>query len=1079
MESLEKHLYDVFKNFQGYERSSSAEYYLSASGIEGVLTTIYHGRIHTVGIDAPLNYSPASCDEINGVLACIAKFKEIVRMDCQELKKPVVSFWKINISGKNPSQRVQQAQENYIWQLMVIFPKNYTNFDEEPLSNTSELVYMIDSSGNNHTLPGLMKFLLKTQISYTRSNGISNTFGGIFPSAIICDALSIKQHENPSQSWLWLIFNTVMLISSRNCNYLNEFSNFDVCRTNKILAIFEDLGINFSKWVKIANFWRTFSSEWLEMIEKAILTELRVKLSSWLIFEDQANFLANNLNINQLCLLVEYKDNNKEDDALQFIYSLRRSQELDSDTFKTPNSIRINQDESLTTPQSVIKVKTNCSFETSSADFIHIVRGGNIFIDKTIFIKAILENSTYKIAILRPRGWGKSVNMSMLQAFLNPQIGESEEFSNLYLFTGERNNANLDNLDNEKCKNIMKIDDGKYRNFAGTIPTILFRFPEILTLNAETSEEIKNEISKTLRKHISSYRQYLKPKISHSSINKDFKKLTLEDLDKIIDQQKIDLPKEMKLFRLYLSDSSKIDIYTALNDLVTMLYMIHGRHVIFIIDDYDSIYKQAAVDAKHEQEIILLLRRMLYPLVYSDDDYIRKIIVTGVYYDLLLTIFPGQFFAPFTVLNELFSDFFGFTESEVDELLEHHLVQDSHANIVEQKKLIKQWYDGYRVGSQKIYNPFSIMCCLWNASLHNVAPLQTYWHNEEDEKIFISVFNTIESHNKIFEIMKAGYLRLDRPIYQDTRIRDNVCVLFLYAGYLTPHENKPNNLVYVVPNKEIKRYFYENLFTAWINKVSKNDNINHFAWVNKYIDCLENKEQLQNLIQTDLLDNISDNSSKNEAFFQTYTGGIALIALEKAPAPKYKFHVEKANQFGKKTDGIFIPIPGESSTIIIHELKKLEVAHKDKVQERADDALWQIYSKKYMDIALSSKESHFRNVIIRGIVFYRSPSKGNWEVFIKEHQFSYHDAVEVDKYFRTADGKILPQYSVLCRDNCRIYSTEMARDKLGGNDIDELIEKIISKDPSLANIDKTYQEETLKRKIDPGAEGIKKFKKGK
>ncbi|CAG9326460.1 unnamed protein product [Blepharisma stoltei] len=327
------------------------------------------------------------------------------------------------------------------------------------------------------------------------------------------------------------------------------------------------------------------------MIQKAILSELHIKLSSWLIFEDQVSFLST-LNITQLCVLSDYQNNNKEDDALQFIDLLRKSQEIEHDIFKTPISSRINRDESPPTPHSVIKVKANCSIDTSCADFKHIVDNGNIYIDKTLFIKAILEDSTYKIAILRPRSWGKSLNMSMLQAFLNPQRGESEEFANLYLFTGG------------ESKKIMKIDDGKYRKFAGKIPTILFQVPEIYPSNAEMYEAIKLTIAVILWEHISSYRQYLEQKISDSSIRVDFKGATIKFfLEKIIDQNQIVLPKEIRLYRLYLSDFSQINICIALNILARMLYMIHNEPVIFIIDDYDSNYKRTAANREFEQKL--------------------------------------------------------------------------------------------------------------------------------------------------------------------------------------------------------------------------------------------------------------------------------------------------------------------------------------------------------------------------------------------------------------------------------------------------------------------------------------------
>ncbi|CAG9326457.1 unnamed protein product [Blepharisma stoltei] len=80
------------------------------------------------------------------------------------------------------------------------------------------------------------------------------------------------------------------------------------------------------------------------------------------------------------------------------------------------------------------------------------------------------------------------------------------------------------------------------------------------------------------------------------------------------------------------------------------------------------------------------------------------------------------------------------------------------------------------------------MNCLSSASVQNIAPLQTYWRNEHDPDLLISVFNTIDPNHKIFEIMKAGYLVLDRPIYDQIRAKDDACVLLLHAGYLTPYE---------------------------------------------------------------------------------------------------------------------------------------------------------------------------------------------------------------------------------------------------------------------------------------------------
>ncbi|CAG9326466.1 unnamed protein product [Blepharisma stoltei] len=127
----------------------------------------------------------------------------------------------------------------------------------------------------------------------------------------------------------------------------------------------------------------------------------------------------------------------------------------------------------------------------------------------------------------------------------------------------------------------------------------------------------------------------------------------------------------MTQFRLYLSDSSKINL-DALRDLAIMLYRIHEKPIILIVEDYD-INITGAADMEQRHKMIRLIIEMLNPLVYRPR-YIEKLIITGVCYDPLIEIFSGAPFAPFTVLNNYFSDFFGFTEYEIDKLLESHLV---------------------------------------------------------------------------------------------------------------------------------------------------------------------------------------------------------------------------------------------------------------------------------------------------------------------------------------------------------------------------------------------------------------------
>ncbi|CAG9313462.1 unnamed protein product [Blepharisma stoltei] len=587
---------------------------------------------------------------------------------------------------------------------MAIIPKDYININGEPLYNLSELVFSIDSSGNNYRLPPLLKYLLCTKFSYKGPDGQSATFGGFFNSYWIFDHHSIKMYKHCLQSCLLSMYNIIMLISTGKSVFLDSFSQFDLNSAYKITALFEDQSIieTLTQNCEIDSW--NFELSWLGRIKDSILNKLKKEMEDWVISEDDTDIILSNLNLNQLCILRDFKEKGKNDMAHKFIQSLKISSLPGHNIFQTPISMKKRLKKSPVTPQSAIRVKNSYLFSTGDRDFKRMIDDKAVYVDKTMFIKAILDDMCLKFAILRPRGWGKTLNLTMLKAFLNPEQDANGQFANLYLLTGGKNNTDLNNLDSTKCLKIMNADNGHYRQFAGCIPTILFTFPGFFWESIPPEilfEAIQVEISKLYQEHTSSYCLYLEKIIEQYGVEKmNYKNRNVEMLEHIIDRNKIILPTEVQLFRTYRQFSSQINIITALKNLAHMLHLIHGQAVIVIIDEYDKNFNRGLVQ-KNQKEIKILLWKIITLLVDHIDYRIKKLIVAGNYYDTLLDISNLDAFFPYNISIKSYSKFFGFTEADVEWLLNKHLIEYSDRHLIDQKALIKDWYNGYNVGVRK------------------------------------------------------------------------------------------------------------------------------------------------------------------------------------------------------------------------------------------------------------------------------------------------------------------------------------------------------------------------------------------
>ncbi len=287
------------------------------------------------------------------------------------------------------------------------------------------------------------------------------------------------------------------------------------------------------------------------------------------------------------------------------------------------------------------------------SDFKEIITQNYAFVDKSLFIREVVEEGTYVCAITRPRGFGKTVNMSMLENFLCHHVKED-------LFTGL-----LIKNHPEFC--------AKYQNKR---PVIFLSFKNVKHENFQGAMECMAEIfSQLYKKH----EDVLEGDFLWSESKKDFMRI----LDKNIDNP----------YRLE----------RALTNLMRYLKKRYEKSVVVLIDQCDTPLEQGRLNG-YESEIGSFMSR-LFESALKDNSDLSQGILTGVTWTCQSGIFSGfNNVCVSDILDSDYSSCFGFTEEEVISLLPENL----------QIEPMRQWYGGYEIGGIHLYNPFSVIHCLDN-----------------------------------------------------------------------------------------------------------------------------------------------------------------------------------------------------------------------------------------------------------------------------------------------------------------------------------------------------------------------------
>ena len=402
------------------------------------------------------------------------------------------------------------------------------------------------------------------------------------------------------------------------------------------------------------------------------------------------------------------------------------------------------------------------------SDFKGLRLRKNYFIDKTLYIKNIIDNQSRVVLVTRPRRFGKTLNMSMLRYFFDCDVKDAKE-----LFEGLK---------------IMQQEE-KYTSKLGAYPCIYLTMKD---LNVTKYEYMLMQL-KTAMMEVYFEKRYL-----------------LEG----------DIPEgDRNTFnRMLAANVNEMELLNSVKTLSKLLYYYYNKPVMLFIDEYDVPLQTAYVEGYYEEAVKFL--KTFYGTTFKDNSYLEKTVLTGVSRVAKESIFSGaNNFDVYTVLNNEFAEDFGITSTEMDKVIQDFGVK-------EEKEEIKKWYDGYRIGDvEDIYNPWSILNYL---SKKELVP---YWVNtSSNDLIKLTLKKSMTVKEKIERLLKGETIEV--PINLETVIvgiedkEDNIWGLMLGTGYLKVAEvvNLAEGIYRVeIPNYEIKTLFYDIVRNWFADKVPGND----------------------------------------------------------------------------------------------------------------------------------------------------------------------------------------------------------------------------------------------------------------
>lgn len=546
----------------------------------------------------------------------------------------------------------------------------------------------------------------------------------------------------------------------------------------------------------------------------------------------------------------------------------------------------------------------NLNIPVGISDFEKIRREGFYYIDKTGLVKELLNPKPAEVTLItRPRRFGKTLAMSMLENFFDIKKNSRDLFAGLEISASE-----------ELCSQWMN-----------QCPTVSLSFRQVDGLDFSSAYDMLTMvISNLFNRH-----RYL------------------------LESQEISEFQKTAFVQIASQKATAGEIKNSLILLTDMMQTYYGKKVLLLVDEYDVPVAKANNNGYYE-EMLDVMKGLMQAL--KDNRALGFAVVTGCMKIAKESIFTGtNNFVSDTIADSRLNEYFGFVQSEVDQIL-------ADGEITDKRELIKQWYDGYHFGDWDVYCPWDVMNYVLELQHNPQAKPAGYWKNTSDNAIIRSFIDYAGGSitRKLEILMEGGYIiqQIDKNLTYDYlhSSEDNLWSVLYLTGYLTQvrpetlnRELPAGSAALQIPNAEIREIF-ETTVIRWFDDSAKTWNRNHlFAAVWKGDSEAVTKEM------TALLRRTISYHDYREDFYHAFLAGIFTGA-------GYMVDSNKEHGEGRSDIVVYDPV---NSRVAVFEAKYAKTM--EKMEAECERALSQINDRMYT----KEYEEDYDHILCYGISFFR------------------------------------------------------------------------------------------------------------
>ena len=538
------------------------------------------------------------------------------------------------------------------------------------------------------------------------------------------------------------------------------------------------------------------------------------------------------------------------------------------------------------------------------SDFAEIRDSGCYYIDKSGLISDLLQNNTAKVTLItRPRRFGKTLAMSMLSDFLDIRKQSKEHFKGLKI---------------EKEEQICQ-------QWMNQCPTIFFSMKDVDGLDFESAyQRLQALIANLCKEHT-----YL---LESDEIDPDDKEIFLH---------------------LKAGNGNQSETTLAFATLMRMMHKYYKRKVIFLLDEYDVPIAKASDHGYYDQMLDIVKGMMSSSL--KDNTDLNIAVITGCLKVAKESIFTGtNNFVSDTISSTRLNEYFGFTQREVDQILE-----DIGASAYAQE--VKEWYDGYHFGLVDVYCPWDVMNYALNYCQEGKKEPVSYWKNTSGNEIIRSFIDYAGSNiTRKLETLLAGN-SIEQKIEENLTYdylhssEENLWSILYLTGYLTKAQEESQNSLekertaLIIPNLEVKE-IYQNTILKWFDDSVK-------GWERKKLfqAVWDGNEELLSAEMTKLLRKTISYHDYKEDFYHAFLLGIFAGA---------GYSVESNKEHGEGRSDVVVH-DVEQGRVAVFEVKYAKTLND--MSSQCAKALKQIQDKMYA----KDYEDEYEEIDCYGISFYK------------------------------------------------------------------------------------------------------------